>query len=449
AAVSLGDINGVANAIQLAQRAVPDGTTVRIDRIVPAPHVPHQSRLSIGLDVTSPASIILLQSNSHIPPSHVRRLGLHSIVGGRIVIDPRKPQLLHLLSRKIHFAHGKLQAQPVTWAVEGVQADPGISVTTSQPRFDPYHHRNWVVRLAPVAGTIRITTVPRTPNVEFDLNGTAITTGPNGMAAAPLTNLNDVKRSLHLASSTAGDKEVSALRVSKLPSIVTRERRLVAALDVRRNVQLRFVDTHGTPIPASTITEIQLSAGSGAQTQLIGSEIAAPALLLERVANRVGTEWGARDITYSLASVKISGANAVFAGRQRFVPLTESVWTIRLSVFSLTLTVRDALLGSRIETRTDITRPDGTRSATTVGSSTPKVIPGMVRGLYILTIDSAVVGGTTSVLVSRDGPVELRVITLLDTLIIAVAGALLLPAAVWIGIVVNRRRQAVRPGSES
>src|SRR5690242_12851139 len=45
AVVSLSDINGVASDISLSSPAVPGGDTVSINRIVPAPHVPHESHL--------------------------------------------------------------------------------------------------------------------------------------------------------------------------------------------------------------------------------------------------------------------------------------------------------------------------------------------------------------------------------------------------------------------
>jgi hypothetical protein len=41
--------------------------------------------------------------------------------------------------------------------------------------------------------------------------------------------------------------------------------------------------------------------------------------------------------------------------------------------------------------------------------------------------------------VSRDDTINLKVITLLDTVVIAVGGAVLLPAAVLLGLVITRR----------
>lgn len=439
AVVSLPDINGVASTVALNRSVLADGTAVRIARIVPAAHVPHESHLSVGLDVTSPASIELLQGKSHVPPSHVTELDLHSIVGQRLKVDPRRHQVLHLLSRKIHYVAGRLQAQPVTWAVEGTKADPGIAVTTSEPRFDPFGHRTWKVQLTPVAGTVQVTTVPRTAGVQFDIAGTTLTTGRNGTGVASVADLNNVKDDLTLASSEAGRYQVSALRVSKLPSVVVRQRRLIAAIDVRRPVTLRFVDAHGRSVPTARIDEVQFTAGSGTAAPLIGTEIAAPALLLTRVADHIGSGWGTRTVSYSLSSVKMNGANAVFTGRQRFTPLNGSIWTIQLSVFSVTLSVRDALFGSTIGTRTVITRPDGSTVAQSLSSNSPAVLTGMVRGLYTLKIDAAVLGGTTSILVSRNDSVELRVITLLDTVLIGIGGALILPAVVVVGIAVTRR----------
>jgi hypothetical protein len=337
----------------------------------------------------------------------------------------------------------------VTWAVEGVHADPGISVTSSQPRFDPFGNARWRVRLAPVKGTVKVITVPRTPDVQFQVDGTALTTGANGIGIAQVADLNYVQDKLTLAASQAGPYQVSSLRVSKLDTIVTGQRRLIAAIDVRRGVKLRFIDSHYKPIPASAVDSVTMSAGSGVTTTIVGTELTVPALLLTQVAERIGSGWGTRTVKYSLESVRIDGSNAVFTGKQTIYPLSTSVWTIQLAVFSMTLSVRDALFGSTIGTRTVITRPDGSTVAKDVPSGSPHVFTGMVRGLYTLKIDAAVVGGTTSVLVSRDGEVDLRVITLLDALVIALAGAILLPASVLVAVSITRRSQRRRKNTEA
>ena len=109
AVIPLSDINGVASDVTLSQATVPGGSSVEIDRIVPAAgHVAHESHLTIGLNVTSPVKIKVLQADSHIPPSHVHELDLHSVIGERRKIDPRHAGILHLLSRKVHYVHGVL-----------------------------------------------------------------------------------------------------------------------------------------------------------------------------------------------------------------------------------------------------------------------------------------------------------------------------------------------------
>ncbi len=165
--------------------------------------------------------------------------------------------MLHLLSREIRYVHGELQAQPVTWAVEGTKADPGISVTTFEPRFDPFGHRNWQVRLTPVAGTVRVATVPRTADVQFDLAGTSLTTGRNGIGIAAVPDLNYVKDDLTLASSTAGAiPGVGAAgqqgRVGRTAAAPPHRRDRRAA----RGVTLRFVDSHGRRVPAARVGEV-------------------------------------------------------------------------------------------------------------------------------------------------------------------------------------------------
>ena len=53
----------------------------------------------------------------------------------------------------------------MTWSVDLVSAGPGLAMTTDTPRFDPFGHPTWRLRLATVHGTVLIDTVPRTPQV--------------------------------------------------------------------------------------------------------------------------------------------------------------------------------------------------------------------------------------------------------------------------------------------
>jgi hypothetical protein len=293
--------------------------------------------------------------------------------------------------------------------------------------------------LQPVHGVVSVGTVPAVAGVTFSLDGATMTTDARGRATAPVDDLNDVSDRLKLATPNAsGGMAVSNMRVSKLPPLVVHQRRVLVALDVRRPVSLRFVDLAHHAVPASRISDITLSAGSNS-VRLLGQELSSPAALLTQQATKVGTDWQPRGITYTLRSVRIDGGQAVFNGRQRFSPSSSGTWNISLAVFTLTVTAHDAFFGSQLGSHLVITRPDGQELSMQLSSAGPRRTPSMVRGLYSVQIDAAVLAGRASVLVSRNEQIDLRVITLWDA-----AAFLLLVLLIIVGAVLGGRRMARR-----
>jgi hypothetical protein len=443
--VNLANLNGVAGRVHLVNGSLSDGSRATVSKIVSAQHASRQSHLNVGLNIASPVSLSISQGGTDVPATSISALRLHSIAGQIVTVDPQKTSRLTLLSRQTRLVHGVLAPIPVTWSVDRVVSGPGVSLTTKNARFDPYVHRQWPLSLEPVHGVVEIRTVPSTPGVLFTLDGATITTGADGTASAPVTDLNNVKDRLKLATSQAGGGlNVSALRVNKLPPRRPGERRLVAALDVRRPVQLRFFDLANHPVPVSRVHDLRMSYGSN-DVRLVGDELSAPVLLLDRVATRIGSDWESRQVRYTLSSVRVDGSEAVFDGRQNFRPEDASMWSISLAVFQLSVTTRDAVFGSEVGSRLVVTRPDGSRFAGHIGKGGAAVFPSLVRGLYQLRIDSAVAGGKTSVLVSRNDAVNLRVVTLTDAAIIIAVAVIMVPLIIFGGRAMARRRRSQDP----
>jgi hypothetical protein len=113
---------------------------------------------------------------------------------------------------------------------------------------------------------------------------------------------------------------------------------------------------------------------------------------------------------------------------------------VRLAVFSLTVTAHDVLFGAGVSSRVSVTRPDGSAYTVHLGAGSATVLTSMVRGLYAVDVHEAVVGARTTVLVSRNDRVDVRIMTPLDAVVIAVAGLLLVVAAVFGGRRLARRR---------
>jgi hypothetical protein len=440
ATVAVAALDGIAARVRLAVSELSPTTSAALGKVVPGRHVRGESHLSVGLELTSKVQLSLVSGRTGVPVSSVRTVQLHSVTGTVLSVDPRNDPTVSLLSRRAQLVGGQLTSQVVTWSVERVQAAPGVAVTTTGSRFDPLDEATWPLVLQPVHGTVEVSTVPVTPGLTFLLDGASVTTGRDGIARAPVNDLNDVGDRLHLDTADVTDGAVQLLRVGKLKPRRAGERRIVAALAVKRAVTLHFVDSAGDPVDADRVTAVQLDSGS-TSVRLTSAQVRTPVMLLAAVGRQVKGVVEPRPVTYAVSAVLIDGGNAVLAGGQRFTPSAEATWEVPLSVFRVTVTAHDALFGSRVSSRLLLTKPDGSQEVLHLRGRRPIAVPPVVRGLYDLAFDAALVGSHSKVLVSRDQEVDVRVVTALDVLVVAVAGVTVTVAAVTCGVVVARRRR--------
>ncbi|MDT4933964.1 MAG: hypothetical protein QOK11_1856 [Pseudonocardiales bacterium] len=440
ASARVSSLNGVAATVRLADQQLDATTRLTLGKVAAAPHtLPHESHLSVGLDVTSLVRLNIEAGKTGVAPSSVHLMRLHSATGQVLNVDPQVNRQVWLLARRTQLAAGTLTTRTVTWSVDRVSSGPGVALTTATPRFDPYRQLVWNLELQTVHGTVEIATVPATAGVQFLLDGATVTTGRDGTASAPVSDLNAVDQRLTLQTRSAGEVSVALLHVNRLKPLAVHQRRLLASLSVFRPVTLRFEDLQGLPVDPARITQVRLE-GGGSIIRLDGSEILQPVSLLALHATEAANVWQARRITYSMSVVRLDGSNAVFRGRQRFDPNSSGVWPVRLAVFSLTVTAHDVLFGAGVSSRVSVTRPDGSAYTVRLGAGSATVLTSMVRGLYAVDVHEAVVGARTTVLVSRNDRVDVRVMTPLDAVVIALAGLLLVVAAVLGGRRLARRR---------
>jgi hypothetical protein len=205
---------------------------------------------------------------------------------------------------------------------------------------------------------------------------------------------------------------------------------------VSRPVSLSFTTPHGGVVPVDRVEAVQL-AGGGRTLTVSGEHLREPVSLLAAQANFVDGALTPHEVTYSIASVKVDGSDAVFAGRQRFNPAQASHWPISVSMFDVHVTVSDVLFGGGVTSGAEVTRPDGVSYGVRFDGGRPTLLRSLVRGDYILTTDSAVLGARSRLLVNKNMNVELRVITVLDVLVL-----FLLMLAVSTSLVVLGRRWA-------
>ncbi len=447
AKVAVANFNDVASKVTLASSAIDARDTVSLATVNVAPHtVKYESHLTIGLNVTSKVTIQISGGNTGVSPSDVQSIRLHSVTGKTMQVDPRVTPAVSLLSRQTRLIAGAVTAQVVTWSVDSLLANPGVSVTTAQAAFDPLTVGTWPMVLLPVAGTVRVDTVPATPGVSFALEGATGTTDAQGHATMPVTDLNGVDTGLKLSSSQAAGSNVSVLRVAGLPPGATFQRHLVAALAVSRTVSLRFTDSDGHSIAASRVSDVKIT-GGGDTMDIPGAQLASPILVLSEQGKLVNGTWQPQQVTYTVTQVTVDGSDAVFAGQQRFNPTTSSNWSISLSAFDLTVTVRDVLFGRRIASAAEVTRPDGEQFGVLLRGGQPTVLRSIVRGQYTLLTRSAFLGANSKILVSKNSDVEIRVVTLSDVAVLAMVVLAASLAVVLVGVGMAGRSRQRRVGA--
>jgi hypothetical protein len=438
AEVQVADLNGIASQVRLANDQLDGSDTLAISKVRPAPHAAkHESRLSVGLDITSTVTLSIAPGSTGVPASLVKAVRLHSVTGQIRTVDPLATPTIRLPSRETRLVAGTLSSQVVTWSVDSVTAAPGVSVTARQPGFDPLGHTRWPLQLQTVHGTVMVDTIPKTSGVMFSLEGATITTGAAGNGQGVVADLNNVADRLQLATSAAGAANVSVLRVVRQPAATPGQRHVLVALAVRRPVELSFSDASGRPVPANQLSQVEITSG-GTRVNLTGPAIAQPVSLLAQTATQNGRVWESRQLTYTVSTVSLNGSNAVFAGRQALNPNTASSWRISLAVYAIKVTVHDVLFGSRISSSAWVTRPDGYRYPVHIGAGTPTTLTSLVRGSYDLHVKAAVIGSHTRLLVSRSDQVNLRVITRMDAVVILLAVGALAGGVVWFGLSLRR-----------
>lgn len=423
ARVDVADLNGVKDTVRLAGSKLDARRSVALAFVKPQPHTTaHESRLTVGLDVSARVDLRISQGSTDVPVSSVSRVRLHSVTGQIIDVDPRRTTSVTLLARKSRLVGGVPTPQTVTWSVDGLRAGKGVSLTTAKGRFDPFAASRWTLVLRPVAGTVLIDTVPAVPGVSVLVDGASFTTDRKGRATAVVGDLNDITERVSLASTLAPGAQVQLLRIGRGATSVPKQRHVVLALEVSRPVTLTFHDTKGRAIPPERVSEVVLTTGDQSVSATGTTAAGEGVMVAAQTARQIDGVWKVLPVTYSVKTVTVDGGQAVFAGQQRFSRAQGTTWPLSLSLYDVSVTVRDVLFGTRIESVVEVTDPDGTTKPVVIASEGLTVLPALVRGEYVLTNRSAAVGASSTLLVSRSSQVDMRVVTKVDVLVLATLG---------------------------
>ena len=257
----------------------------------------------------------------------------------------------------------------------------------------------------PVPRTIQ--TVPAAPGMRFTLGGHRFEADRAGRATPP-------------AAFRRAGASLRALDTEIAPGVRARfdrwySGRRIAALNLYHRVGISFVDLEAKAIAPSAVTSVTLRGSDGSRHELAGAR----RVWLQ--GNRVVPESQGRTSTrlyYSAEKVLVGGANVVHRGQQRFFPAASSKLQLRLLLFAVRVTVRDALLGFPIGSAVRLQYPNGREQRAALGPSADLTVTSLPRGDYRVNVEALGISSSRPVSLSRDQEVNLRVISWLDVAVV-------------------------------
>jgi phospholipase C len=257
---------------------------------------------------------------------------------------------------------------------------------------------------ARAASAAEIRTVPAVPGMRFEAAGVRFKADSSGRASLP--------RGVRRAQLRALDTEV-APRVRARFDRWYRGRR-IAAISMYHRVRASFVDPSGTAIDPGMVSSVTLRGSDGGRHVLTGRR----QVWLQ--GNRVVPESGGTKSTaihYAAERVLVAGSNVVNRGQQRFFPAESRTIELRLLLFQVRVTVRDALLGFPIGTAIRLRYPNGEVRREALGPRAELTLTSVPRGDYRVSVDALGLSSSRPIALSRDQELDLQVISWLDVMV--------------------------------
>lgn len=210
-------------------------------------------------------------------------------------------------------------------------------------------------------GTVFLQTVPALGGVHVSVASQVVTTGPDGSATLPVSNLNEIASTVALAGDQLDATDsLKLVKVQPGPH-VTRESHLTLGLDVTSHVRLR-IDPADTGVPATTIRSVNLHSITGERVVADPQQSSA----LDLTSRRTRLENGVlttQVVTWSVDSVRAASGVAVRAAQPAFDPFGQSTWALKLAPVRGTVVVdtvpKTSGVSFALEGATITTGPDG------------------------------------------------------------------------------------------
>jgi hypothetical protein len=305
----------------------------------------------------------------------------------------------------------------------------------------------------PLQGLRRLTvaTIPPVPGVRFAVDGREFVSDANGLATTVVT------KSQRLAVRNARDQHLTVATpvVEHEPGVRARfagwsgegqyrgggqmpEEYQRATFDVEYLTNFEYTTSEGASIDAATVDSMELRSSTG---ELIVVRSSAPVWLTGSLAAAGPQGLQVRSVSYAIDSVTTSGASVVNRAQQRFFPSRRETVDVPLLLFDVGFVVQDGFFPRPAGSALTLEYPDGTKHRFPLDSQGRATVRRLPRGTYRATVSGAGPAFSQELTVSSAAPIELEVLTWLDTALLG--GLVLLVAASVFGAgwALRRRRR--------
>jgi hypothetical protein len=270
---------------------------------------------------------------------------------------------------------------------------------------------------------VEIETVPRLAGARFALNGQQFVADQSGLARIAVERAGQYTLSalpwdadttgIHATFARWEENVYTPQRSVRLPA----DGWLQAGFDLSYQVRVSLLDLNGQAVDPTMASSIMVTSTDRIRYTL--SPVTPRWLPGSRV---VRMEHGlvSRPVEYSAGSVIVDGSNVVNQGQQRFDPTQRQQWPIRLALYSTRFIVRDAMFGYPVDTKLQLSYPDGASQIWPLGADGELTVGLMARGGYTARVHAPGISAVIPIVLSRNQEVRLLVISYLDLAVLAV-----------------------------
>ncbi len=295
---------------------------------------------------------------------------------------------------------------------------------------------------------LKIQTIPPAAGVHFTLGTLSFVSGPDGIAALPLNNGQNYSLQVDPVPANTDTTQYEFNRWSDGTPTDQRDIRITGdqviqvGLDVYNKVGMTFQDSSRKPVDPGRVTLITIQSAQGDAYSFPDGQ---PHWLLASGINRQADKLQPASVQYTLTSVLVDGSNVVDESQQVFYAHPGDIWPLKLGLYSVHITARDALYHNPIGSGVALEYPNGLLKTIPFSANKDVTISSLAEGNYHVQVTGVSgIASYTPIALSQDQEIDLTLPTQLDIVTAFAAGILFALGILFVGRLRQRSRRTAQ-----